>query len=412
MTVNQAFRYELDPTVRQQRLLARAAGTARYAFNWGLALCKRLLNAGKPVPHAAELHRQWNTEKAQRSWVYGVSKCCGQEALRDLDRAFANFWRWRKKKQGRRVGFPRFRRKHGRQDSFRLTGSINVHPRSVKLPRIGCVRTKETTEKFRGRILSATVSREANRWYVSLAVEVERDDPQPVEGPVVGVDLGLKSFAVLSDGARLESPKPLANALRRLRHRQHLHSRKQRGSSNRRTSAAGLARLHRRIRCQRADFLHKTTTDLAKTKSVIVVEDLSVRGMIRNRHLSRAIGDAGWGEFRRMLKYKTEWYGSRLIVAPRFYPSTKTCSACGHVKTEMPLAERIFQCAACGAEIDRDLNAARNLASLVAGSSPETVNACGAEGSGQENGLVKPAAVKQEPSSRKLAAAAVGNKRL
>ena len=410
MTVNQAFRYELEPTARQRSLLAKAEGTARYAFNWGLALCKRLLNARKPVPHAAELHRRWNAEKPQRSWVYGVSKCCGQEALRDLDRAFANFWRGRK--EGRRVGFPRFRRKHGWRDTFRLTGSIKVHPKSVKLPRVGCVRTKETSEKFRGRILSATVSREADRWYVSLAVEVERDDPQPVAGPVVGIDLGLKSFAVLSDGTRLESPKALAKAQRRLRHRQRLHSRKQRGSRNRRKSAAGLARLHRRIRCRRADFLHKTTTDLAKTKSVIVVEDLSVRGMIRNRHLSRSIADAGWGEFRRMLEYKTIWYGSQLIVAPRFYPSTKTCSACGHIKAEMLLAERVFQCEACGAEIDRDLNAARNLASLVAGSSPETVNACGAEGSGQENGLVKPIAVKQEPSSRKPAALADGNKRL
>ena len=404
MTVNQAFRYELDPTVRQQRLLARAA---RHAFHWGLAPCRRPLNAGKPVPHAAEPHRRWNPEKAQRSWVHGVSPCWGQEALRDLDRAFANFWRDRR--EGRRVGYPRFRRKHGRRDSFRLTGSIKVHPRSV-LPRVGCVRTKETAEKFRGRILCATVSREADRRYVSLAVEVERDDPQPVAGPVLGIDLGLKSFAVLSDGSWLESPKSLARAQRRLRHRQRLHSRKQRGSRNRRKSAAGPARLHRRIRCRRADFLHRTTTGLAKTKSVIVVEDLSVRGLIRHRHLSPAIADAGWGELRRMLAYKTEWYGSRLIVAPRFDPSTKTCSPCGHVKPEMPLAERIFQCEAC-TELDRDLTAARNLASPVAGSSPETVNACGAEGPGQENGLVKPAAAKQEPSSRKLAAA-VGNKRL
>jgi putative transposase len=410
MTVNQAFRYELDPTVRQQKLLAKAAGTARYAFNWGLNLCKRLVNAGKPVPHAAELHRRWNAEKPQRSWVYGVSKCCGQEALRDLDRAFANFWSGRKK--GRRVGFPRFRRKHGRRDAFRLTGSIKVHPRSVTLPRLGCVRTKETTEKFRGRILSATVSREADRWYVSLAVEVERDDPQPVEGPVVGIDLGLKSFAVVSDGARLESPKPLAKARRRLRHRQRLHSRKQRGSRNRRKSAAGLARLHRRIRCQRMDFLHKATTDLAKTKSVIVVEDLAVQGMIRNRHLSRSIADAGWSEFQRMLEYKTTWYGSRLVIAPRFYPSTKTCSACGHTKAEISLGERVFRCEGCGAEIDRDLNAARNLASLVAGSSPETRNACGGEGSGWEHCPAKPAPEKQESPSPKLAAQAVGNKRL
>ena len=141
----------LDPTVRQRRLLAKAAGTARYAFNWGLALCKRLLDGGRPVPHAAELHRLWNAEKLGRSWVYGVSKCCGQEALRGLDRAFGNFWRGRK--EGRWGGFPRFRRKHGRRDSFRVTGSVHVHvhvhvhPRSVSLPGIGCVRTKEATTK-------------------------------------------------------------------------------------------------------------------------------------------------------------------------------------------------------------------------------------------------------------------------
>ena len=176
----------------------------------------------------------------------------------------------------------------------------------------------------------------------------------------------------------------------------------------------GLRRFRARAcsRCRRADFLHKTTTDLAKTKSVIVVEGLSVRGMIRNRQLARSIADAGWSEFRRLLDYKTSWYGSRLIVAPRFYPSTKTCSICGQVTTEMALGERVFQCEACGAEIDRDRNAARNLASLVAGSSPETQNACGGEGSGRENGPVKPAPVKQEPLSRKPAMVAAGNKRL
>ena len=154
------------------------------------------------------------------------------------------------------------------------------------------------------------------------------------------------------------------------------------------------------------------TTRLAKTKSVIVIEDLSVQGMVRNRRLARAIGDVGWSEWRRMLAYKTVWYGSRLVVAPHFDPSTKTCSACGHVKDEMPLGERVFRCAVCGWALGRDLNVAQNLASLVAGSSPETVNACGGEGSGWENGSAKPASVKQEPSSRKPAAAAVENTRL
>ena len=161
------------------------------------------------------------------------------------------------------------------------------------------------------------------------------------------------------------------------------------------------------IRCQRTNFLHKATTDPAKTKSVIVIEDLYVQGMIRNRHLAQSIAGAGWSEFRRMLEYKTTWYGPRLVVAPRFYASAKTCSACGHVKTEIPLSERVFQCEAYGVTIDRDLNAARNLASLVAGSSPKTLNACGTEGSGQENRLVKPAAAKQETAGQ-----AVKNERL
>ena len=252
--------------------LAQAAGTARYASNGGLALCPRRLNVGQPVPHAAELHRRWNTEKPQRSWGSAVAKCCGQEALRDLDRAFAHFWRGRP--AGHRVGFPRVRRKHGRRDAFRLTGSIKVHPQSV-----------------------------------------------------------------------------------------------------------------------------------------IVGEDLSVPGMIRNRRLARSIADAGWSEFRRMLAYKTQWYGSRLVVAPRFSPSTKTCSICGHVKAKMPLSARVFRREACGAAIDRAVNAARNLAAL-AGSSPERQNPCGAEGSGQENGLVKPTAAKQDSPRRKLTAQAVGNKRL
>ncbi len=175
--------------------------------------------------------------------------------------------------------------------------------------------------------------------------------------------------------------------------------------------AAGLARLHRRICCQRTDFLHKATY-LTKTKSVIVVEDLHVRGMIRNHSLARSIADAGWGEFRRMLAYKTSWYGSRLVVAPRFCASRKTCSVCGAAKDAMPRSERVLRCETCAAVIDRDLNAARNLVSLVAGSSPETQNACGAEGSGQKSGLAKPAATKQESPSRKLTAPAAGNKRL
>ncbi len=281
-----------------------------------------------------------------------------QEALRDLDRAFRNFWRERKK--GRKVGFPKFKKK-GKDDSFRLTGSIRVFPRHVQLPRLGKIRTKEPTTKLEGRILSATVKREADRWYVSLAVERGRGTPQEVEGPVVGVDLGLDCLAMLSDGSKIKSPKPLASQLKLLKKRSKQHSRKQDGSNNRRKSAIKLSRLYRRIRLVRTDAIHKFTTMLTKTKSVIVIENLAVGNMMRNWRLARNIADAGWYEVRRQLGYKTMWNGSKLVVAPRKFPSTRSCSGCGSIGPRLSLSCRIFRCGVCGLVLDRDLNAAKNL---------------------------------------------------
>jgi putative transposase len=356
-------------------LLVKHAGTARFAYNWGLRerIDRFEKNEGKDkFTTAIEQHKELNALKETFPWMYEVSKCAPQEALRNLDRAFKNFWRSRKTG----TGFPKFKRR-GVHDGFRLTGTIKVNEKSVVLPRLGKIRSKEATAKFRGRALSATVTREADRWYVSLAVERERSDPAPVTGPVVGVDLGLSTFATLSDGERIEAPKPLARSLRLLTRRQRFHSKKTKSSNNRRKSGRCLARLHRRIKYTRLDFLHKLTTRLTRTKSVIVVEDLAVKNMLKNRKLSRAISDVGWGEFRRQLEYKTEWYGSRLVVANRFFPSSKTCSSCSAVKETLPLSEREFVCEACGVVLDRDLNAALNLARLGStGSSPGS-DACG-----------------------------------
>jgi putative transposase len=274
----------------------------------------------------------------------------------------------------------------------------------VVLPRIGRIQTKETTGKFRGRILSATCRREADRWYVALTVEAVRPDPAGVAGPLVGVDRGIRSFAVLSDGTTIDSPRALTRGLRKLRRRSRQVTRKQPGSANRRKAALALARHHRRIRNQRVDALHKATTALARAKSVIVVEDLHVAGMVRNRQLARAITDQGWAEFHRQLAYKTAWYGSRLLVAPRFFASSKICSRCGLVKATLPLGVQVFCCDACGLLIDRDLNAARNLAQLamagaglVAASSAETQNACGEGSAGwTPTGPVELPSVKQE----------------
>ncbi len=338
-----------------------------------------------------------------------MSKCAPQEALQDLDRAYANYWRGHK--AGRRVGFPRFKKRGRCPDRFRLTGRLRVEPGGVVLPRIGRVTTKESTEKFHGRTLSATCRREADRWYVALTVEVERPEPAPVVGPVVGVDRGIARLAVCSDGTVIEGPRALERNLRKVRHRARAVSRKRQGSRNRAKAVLALARQHRRVRNRRTDALHKATTTLARAKSVIVVEDLHVVGLVRNRHLARAISDQGWSEFHRQLSYKCQWYGSRLLVAPRFYPSSKRCSECGFLKATLPLGKRIFECELCGLVLDRDLNAAQNLAQLsqveggsVAASSAETRNACGggradAAGDGSVN---RPSAKQERTRVRKL----------
>lgn len=354
MLVTKAYRYELKPNRAQISFLKKHAGCARFAWNWGLAERIRLWQEEKKSTNAIEQHRKLNAlKKSEIPWMYEVSKCAPQEALRDLDKAFRNFF-------DKRAKFPRFKKK-GTHDSFRLTGAIRTYPKHVQLPRLGKIRVKEETTKLKGRILSATVSREADRWYVNLAVETEMPDPVPVKGEPVGIDCGLIYFAVLSTGESIEAPKSLEKNLKKLRRLSRQHTRKQKGSRNRRKSAIRLAKLHRRIKNQRKDFLHKLSTRLAKTKPVIVVEDLAVKNLIMNKHLSRHIADAGWGGFRRMLEYKTEWYGSRLVVAPRFYPSSKRCSECGYVLPELKLSTRQWECPECGAVHDRDINAAINL---------------------------------------------------
>jgi len=197
---------------------------------------------------------------------------------------------------------------------MRLTGAIRVEHGGVVLPRIGRVANKEATDKFRGRIRSATCRREADRWYVAVNVEVERRDPAPVDGPVIGVDRGVAVFAVCSDATNIDGPRALSRSLRRLQQRSRAVSRKQPGSTNRRKSALALARLHRRIRNQRLDALHKATTALAKTKSVIVMEDLHIAGMVRNRHLARAISDQGWAEFHRQLATSASGMGRGYLL--------------------------------------------------------------------------------------------------
>jgi putative transposase len=410
MKVTQAYRFALDPTPAQERALRSHAGAARFAWNWGLARCIERYDAEGRWYSAMDLHKLWNAAKKADpalAWWSENSKCAYQEAFRDLDRALSDFIKSRKgERKGKRLGFPRFKKRGRCRDSFRFgAGAIRCDRLSVTLPRLGAIKTHESTRKLArrlesgtARILSATVSRTAQRWHVSFTVEIERDMPQPRARPgsAAGIDLGVKTLLTGfdSDGAvvAVEGPKPLRTALRKLKHASRKHSRKVPGSANRRKSAARLARIHCRVANIRTDVLHKATTELARRYETVVIEDLNVAGMARNRRLARAISDQGFGQARRMLEYKTAWNGGSVVVADRWFPSSRTCSACGTVKAKLPLAERTFRCGHCGLVTDRDVNAARNLLHLAV-SGTESGNAC--EGTVRP-GLAGRVPVKQE----------------
>ena len=398
MLVHKAYRYELDPNNRQRTSLHEHAGVARFAYNWGLeqriALFKEK-HGNERLTNAIHQHKSLNAlKRTQFPWMYECSKCAPQEALRDLNRAFQYFYRGIK--QGRRVGFPRFKRK-GVKDSFRLTGTIKFKGRKIQLPRIGTIRIKEQKQSYyKGRILSVTVRRRADRWFVSVTVEEDISDPFLIRGPTVGVDLGIKTLATLSDGTTFSNPQALGSRLEKLRKLSKSVSRKKKGSRNREKARLRLAKMYLKAFNIRQDTLHKLTTYLAKSHSRIVIEDLGVSGMMKNQRLARAIADVGWYEFRRHLEYKCQWYGSRLHVVKRTFPSSKRCSGCGHKKKELSLSEREYECEECGLKIDRDLNAALNLVTV---SLPETLTACGEDVRRSDSfGMTAQTSVKQEPN--------------
>jgi putative transposase len=390
-TVRLAYRFALDPTAIQERALRSHAGAARFAWNWGLHQCRQRYAAERKWYSASELHRLWNAAKKTDpalGWWAENSKCVYQEAFRNLDRALRDFVKSKRgERKGKKLGFPRFKKRRKRKNSFRLTGTVRCGGSTVQLPRLGVIATHEPTWRLAGRIaagnariLSATVTKTAQRWYVSLTVEEERDIPDrhARPGTAIGIDLGVRTLITGVDSAgtlvTVPGPRPLRTTLRRLRRASRAHSRKRPGSGRRRRSAARLARLHARIASVRADALHKATTMLAERYETVVAEDLNVAGMTRNRKLARAVADQGFGTLRRMLGYKTAWRGGTLVTADRFYPSSKKCSGCGAVKTKLALSERIYTCERCGLVTDRDVNAARNLLSLAA-SGAERLNA-------------------------------------
>ena len=415
--VIQAYRFALDPSAAQERALRSHAGAARFAWNWGLAKCMERYAAEGTWYSAVDLHRLWNAQKKADpalAWWAENSKCSYQEAFWDLDRALRDFTASRKGgRKGRRLGFPRFKKRGKCRDSFRFsTGVMRCAGSTVTLPRLGTIGTHEPTRKLArrlgsgtARILSATMSRTAQRWFVSFTVEVDRAVPErhARPGSVIGVDLGVKTLLTGVDDrgnvVTVAGPRALRTALRALRRVSRAHSRTARGSANRRRRAARLARIHARVADVRADALHKATTGLARRYETVVAEDLNVAGLTRNHKLARAISDQGFGQARRMLGCKTEWNGGTLVLADRFYPSSKTCSGCGAVKAKLPLSERTYHCDHCGLDLDRDVNAARNLMHLAA-SGAESQNACG--------GCARPGTAGQRPAKQEPGTAPAG----
>ena len=391
MQIQRAYKTELKLNNKERSLLAGCAGAARYVWNWGLRQKIDEYEASGNSPSYYELHRRLNRlKKGELSWLYQYSKTIPQESLRDLDRAFVNFFRrvkengQKNKGEDEKPGFPRFKSRKQRRGRFRVWGSIHVEDGRIKLPRIGWLRLKEKGYlPISGvKILSATISERGNRWFVSLQVEEEIAERQAT-GQAIGIDLGLNHMAVTSAGQIYENPKALKQALTRLARLQRELHRRQPGSRNRAKTRAKIARLHYRISCLRQEAIHQATSAIvARTKpdtqrpSVVVIETLNVKGMMRNRKLARSIADVGMGEFGRQIRYKCDWYGISLLEADRWFPSSKQCSRCGQRKESLTLSERTYDCPNCGLIIDRDLNAAINLKQLSTASSAGS-EACG-----------------------------------
>ena len=384
--VLKAYKTELDPTFKQVELLIQHAGCARWAYNWGLRKKIESYKETGKVPSAIDLHRELTAlkklpvEKGGVPWMYESSKCVPQEKLRDLDRAYKNFFR-RCKSKAKRKGFPKFKSRKKGIGSFRLYGAVQARGSSVKLPILGEIRLKEhdylPTELV--KVVSATISESAGRWYVSFHVEQERPGANEKTPHVVGVDVGIKHLAVTSDGEVFDNPKALVTLQSTLRVRQKAVSRKRKGSCNRKKAVHRLAVLHARISNIRKDAIHKMTSAITKSASVVVIESLNVAGMLKNHHLAKSLADASLSEVHRQLKYKMLWSGGVIIEADRFYPSSKRCSKCGNVKIELSLNERTYTCDSCGSVEDRDFNASLNLKSLAPSSG---VAACCPEGAG------------------------------
>jgi putative transposase len=355
-----AHKIRLHPTPEQANYFARAAGTARFVFNWALAEWKRQYEAGEKSS-ALALKKQFNAiRREQFPWSYEVTKCAIEGAFMDVGTAFKNFFEGRK--AGRKVGYPKFKsKKHSHQSFYLANDKFMVGDHWIEVPKLGRVNMAEKL-RFSGKILSARISKTADWWFVSITVEMF-NEVMVNTNPPVGIDVGLNRLATLSDGRRYENQRPLRNLLKKLRRLNKELARRKKGSENWQKTKSKLGRLHYRIACLRSDLLHKLTTEVSKTSGLVAVEDLHIKGLLQNHCLSRSFSDAALGMLLDLLESKVPSHGGTLVKVGRFYPSSQLCHCCGSRRADLTLDERTYVCVnpACSYVGDRDENASFNI---------------------------------------------------
>lgn len=349
-----AHKIEITPNNAQKTYLNKCFGVSRFVFNWGLAEWNKQYKEGLK-PNGLKLKKEFNSiKKEQFPWTKEVTKWAAQQPFLNLQKSFDGFFK-------KKSGYPKFKKRGKTKDSFYIVGScVKVEGEYLKIPVLDS-KIKMTEElRFLGKINSAVISRKSDRFFVSFQMEIPDKKPELIQERSVGIDVGIKSLFVLSDGLIVNSINPLKNKLRRLKRLQRKFSKTKKGSNNFLKLKTKISRLYLKVSNLRKDILHKVTTFLVRNYQIIKVEDLNLRGMLKNHKLARAISDLGLGEFVRQLIYKCKVYGRELVFADRFFPSSKMCSDCGAIKKDLTLKDRVYFCD-CGNKKDRDFNASLNI---------------------------------------------------
>ena len=387
--MKQRYQYRIYPTTTQVQLLAQLFGCTRVVWNDALALCQEKYSHGEKKPSNGELQKQLITQAKkteERKWLAEVSNKPLQQSLNDLNQAFSNFFQSCKgERKGKPVRPPQFKSRRSKQSARFTRGGFKVGQHKVYLAKIGKLKI-QWSRPLPSEPSSVTVIKDsAQRYFLSFVVETI-PDKLPNNGKSIGIDLGITDFATFSNGEKTKAPLPLKKRLRRLRKCQRNLARKQKGSNRRDKARKQVAKVHGKIKDTRTDFLHKLSTKIIRENQTIVLEDLNVSGMVKNRKLSRAISDLGWRTFRTMLEAKSEMHGRELIVIDRWTPTSQTCSTCGFNGGKKELSVRGWICLNCGGEHDRDINAAINI--KLAGGQSDSINGRGGGRKTPESGAV------------------------